>query len=474
MKNTNTQKQPVAKGVAAGKQYSYNEVVEYLDSHWSVNTEDKSLSCMKQLDKAFGALSQQISTILVGGTNGKSLTAHFITKLLKEEGLNVGTFYSPHLLTYNERFLCNNETIANKVFTDIGNEVINTADALGITPNSKDVLTMMALLYFKNCNVDVAILEVSEGGAAHPATICNPKIAAITRVTNDETLTSEQALAKATKEVLGIIKPDTHVVSADQSKLNLQSMQTIVEEKGGIWTMPIRKLAPLCYPFEQLHGRCAALAERVAQIYVNTFTNKKSIVVSNSLLTKQKGQRGRPTLEAKKQSELNPKKTVEQFWKDTVSTLPGRFQLLDKEKPTMLLDNASNLDAFKNLLLGIRLLHYHRPLKGLTLILGCNNPELDVPEFLKLLRYFFKKTSGQVIVCPVPAAPGKKDATAWDVEKVTNDIKSMKIKAKSCKNFKEAFDSAQKSVDERYGLVVVAGSPAIVTEYWRNKGMKKL
>ena len=148
--------------------------------------------------------------------------------------------------------------------------------------------------------------------------------------------------------------------------------------------------------------------------------------------------------------------------------------MLDKEKPSILLDNASNLDAFKNLLLGTRLLHYQKPIKGITLVLGCTNSELNFTEFLKLLRYFFKKTSGQVIVCPVAPTPGQLNATTWDVEKVTNDIKSMKIKARSAKSFKEAFEAAQKTVDERHGLVIVTGSPSIVSEYWHYKGIKKL
>jgi hypothetical protein len=263
-------------------------------------------------------------------------------------------------------------------------------------------------------------------------------------------------------------------VSADQSKLNLQTMQDIVTEKGGEWAMPIRKLAPLAYPFEQLHGRCAALAERITSIYMNACAHKDAVIVTNSLLTKTKGRRGRPTLEVKRQSELNPKRTIEQFWKETLSTLPGRFQLLDKEKPTILLDPAANLDAFKNLLLGTRLLHYKRPLKGLTIILGCNNPELDTNELIKLLRYFFKKTSGQVVVCPVNPIPGQKGSQAWNVEKITNDIKSMKIKAKSAANFNEALEMAQKTVDERHGIIVIAGSASIISEYWKNKGMKKL
>ena len=459
---------------SAGKQRSYGEIVEFLDNNWTTNLNAPALSCIKQLDQAFDSLSQKIDTILISGTNGKSLTAYFTTQLLHAEELAVGSFYSPHTLTYNERFGINGETISNKVFTEVANEVLNTADALQLTPNSYDVLLMMALLCFKNSNVDVAVIEVSEATPANATNIFNPKVAAITRITDSE---APNADIDTIQNMLTIVRTGTHVVSADQSKLNLQTIQTLTTEKGGIWAMPIRKLAPLAYPFEQLHGRCAALAERAAHIYINIFANKDAIIISsphNSLLAKQKGQRGRPTTEAKRQAEMNPKKTIEQFWKETTNCLPGRFQLLDKEKPSILLDNAGNIDAIKNVLLGIRLLHYHRPLKGLTVVLGCNKQDLDMPGFLKLLRYFFKKTSGSVILCPVDNVPGQKGDGSWDVEKISNDIKSMKIKARACKSFKEAFEAAQKSVDERHGLVVITGSPAIVTEYWKLKGIKRL
>ncbi len=469
MKNTNVAKRTTVKdAVTAGKQRSYNEVVDFLDKHWS--SKDSGLSCAKQLDKALGNVANQVNAVLVAGTNGKTLTTHFAAQLFKEEGLSVGSFSAPHLLTYNERFTINNEIISNKAFTDLGNEVINTLESEQIAPNSYGILTIMALLHFKNNNVDVALLEVASNNSTDAVTICSPKIVAITRVAEN----SDASMNKIMADLLSITKSDTHVVSADQSKINLQYMQETTEARGAIWAMPIRKLAPLSYPFEQLHGRCAALAERIASIYVNNFAHKDAVIVGNSLLTKQKGQRGRPTLEAKRQSELNPKRTLEQFWKETqLCTLPARFQLLEKEKPTILLDNASNFDAFTNLLLGIRLLHYQRPLKGLTVILGSNNPNLDMTEFLKLLRYFFKKTSGQVIVCPVEKIPGH-SGESWDVEKVTNDIKTMKIKAKATKSFKEAFELAQKSVDERHGLVVIAGSSSLVTEYWQLKGIKKL
>ena len=163
---------------------------------------------------------------------------------------------------------------------------------------------------------------------------------------------------------------------------------------------------------------------------------------------------------------------MEQFWKEELNELPG--QLLDKEKPTILLDTAHNLDAFKNLLLGVRLLHYQRPLKGLTIVVGAAKNALHSEEFLKMVRYFFKKTSGQLFICPLTdALPGIQEDSSWDVEQVTNDVKSMKVKAKVCKSFEEAFDLAKKSVDERNGLVIITGSRSMVTHYWRLKGIKK-
>jgi len=473
MNTKGTQKSTQKGIVSPGKIRNYNEIIEFLDKNWTVNVNDKDLRCITTLEKSLSNPSTKMDIVSVSGTNGKSLTMNFAAQLLREEGLNVGCIYAPHILTYNERITINNETIANKNFTELGNEVINAAQAAGLKPNSYEVLMMMALSYFAQNNVDVVLIEACSEHTA-PLSICTSKIVAVTRVVSDKTLPEGTIPQDMINAMLSTVKEGTYVVSADQSKLHLQKMLDIAKEKGANWAMPIRKLAQLSYPFEQLHGRCAALAERIADIYINTFANKNAIVVNQSLIAKQKGQRGRPTLEAKRQAELNPKRTVEQFWKETENNLPGRFQLLDKEKPSILLDNANNLDAFKNLLLGIRLLHYQRPLKGLTVIIGCNNPDLDVLEFLKLLRYFFKKTSGQVIVCPVKNMPYDNNRSSWDVEKIVNEIKNMKIKAKASKNFAEAFDMAQKSVDERHGLVVVTGSSALINEYWENKGIRKL
>ncbi len=481
--NEINKQQPEKGFVISDKQRNYNEVIEFLDNNWYLWQANPTLERIKKLDQALGNPSTKLHTVLVAGSNGKSLTINLTAKLLKEEGLNVGTFYSPHLLTYNERIAVNNETVSNKVFTDLANEVITTAQKLKMDAvDSYEVLTMMAILHFSRQELDAAIFEVHEGGKFNPVNILQAKAVALTRITdNSETVASEEKVnASQIKnmiiDAMGIVKNGTAIVSGDQNKSNLQLMQSITQEVGGQWMMPIRKLVVLQYPLEQLHGRCAALAERLAQMFVEKNVTVNATIVSDSLLTKKQGQRGRPTLEAKKHSELNPKRTLDAFWKEhgTTDILAGRFELLDKEKPSILLDNARNVDAFKNLLLGIRLLHYKRALKGLAIIVGASKDSLCNEEFLRLVRYFFKKTSGQLIICPIePVIAGVHEEQSWDVEQVCNELKAMKVKARACANFEEAFDIAKKSIDERHGLIVVTGSNAMINLYWKHKGIKK-
>lgn len=454
------------------KRKNYNEVIEFFEANWSPKGLE-SLDTIKKLDIAFGNPSQYINSILIGGTNGKGLTIHFLEQLLKEEGLSVGVFSSPHRRTYNERCTINGEMVTNDIMTNLSNEVFTVAQQEKLELSTAELLTMTALLHFKKANVDVALLEVSNI-TIDPVMICNPKVMAITRITEEKALASDKALKEQFSLLTQSITDSTWVVSADQSKLNLKVMSDTIQEKGGHWAMPIRKLVPLAYPFEQLHGRAAALAERTAQLYVKNFIITDDTIVTESLLIKPKGTRGRPTTEAKQKADLNPRRSLEQFWQEKSSSPNGRFQLFEKEKPGVLLDNASNMDALKNLLLGIRLLHYQRPIKGVALILGCYEGLINRQEFIKATRYFFKKTSGTVILYPLaPYTSPTGTLQSWDVDQIANDVKNVKIKAHVAKDLESALEYGQKHVDERSGLIVISGSNTALAEYWKLKDSTK-
>lgn len=451
-----------------GKVRNYNEVIAYLDSLPTLDYSEKALARMKELDLAFDNICSQSETILVGGTNGKSTTIHFAAKLLKEEGFKVASIYSTHFLTYNERVVIDKTVVANKNFTESANDVINTLEAKNIKATAFEVMLIAGMLQSKAENCDITLIEVGMGGRLDASTIFNPKIVALSRVADDHAEKLGVDLDAVACEMIDVAKPGTWVISAEQSKLRLQKMKTHAENKNVRWAMPIRKLASLPYIFEQLYGRIASLGERIAQLYVEDIQGKFSPFLRGNLLATKKGQRGRPTIEAKRNAELNPIKTLKIFWREEFDLLRGRFEVLDKEKPTIVLDNAHNLDALTNVFLGIRLLHYQSSLKGLSLILGLKK-EVDAAETLKLIRYLFKKVSGQVFFIPFSG----KDASHSPDELATM-AKELNIKAKACAHFAEAFDIARKTVDERNGVICLTGSDEIISEYWHFRGVKKI
>lgn len=443
---------------------TYNEIVHYLDTHWSNTT---NLLAISQLDESFEFPSKKFDIAIVSGTSGKSTTIHYACKLFQEEGLKIGAFYSPHIFLYNERFSINNEQISHKIFTDLANKVIDIVEDKKIAASTKDILTMMAFLFFKENNVNLAIFENSGTYTLDPVLYCDAKIAAVTRLVPN---TTKDDILAAFHNIMLPISSKTYFVSADQNKQNLQIMHQLVESRGSNWSMPIRKLAPLPYPLEQLHGRCGALAERIAHIYSDNILNKnKDSIITPSLLNKPKGLRGRPTLEAKKASDIYPKKSLDQFWQNTTITLPSCFQLKTNKNLFILLDNAENIDALENLFLGFRLLAYKQQFKDVSLIIGCYEGQFENDQFIKQIRYFTKKTSGSIAFCPIQQFPYDHNKVSWDVQKITTLAKASKIKAKAFKNFEEAFTTIKEMNQNRDQLIIITGSQAIISEYLHYK-----
>lgn len=450
-----------------GKIRNYNEVVAYLDSLPQIEYSKKAVARTQELNKLFNNIATATDVILVSGTNGKSLTAHFAAKLLKEEGYKVTILYSSHFLNHTERMVSDTQAISNKQFTEIVNDVINTQELHQIKATAYEILTIAGFLFAQAEKADVVLAEVAIGGKHDAMAVCNPKITALTRIAQSHSDLLGTDLDAMAFEMMEVAKENSLFISAEQSKIRLQKMKIFAETKKLNWTMPTRKLTALPYLFEQLYGRTASLGERIAQLYTEEIKGKFSPFLRGNILATVKGQRGRPTLEAKRNAELNPSKTLASFWAENFSLLKGRFELLDKEKPTILLDNAQNLDALENLFLGIRLLHYQRPLKGLSLILGLDN-KIDTNEALKLIRYLFKKTNGEILF--VPLTNGQEYHAP---QLLTDAAKTLNIKARACSSFAEAFEIAKKSVDERHGVIAISGAPSMVGEYWKLRGIKK-
>ncbi len=443
------------------KSVHYGDIIARLETAHVAEYSAKAVERMTRLDAALGFISQKIDIILVGGTNGKSLTIHFASKLFKEEGIIAGECYSSHILSYNERICINQHPLNNKAFSEAVATVLAACDKEHIAATAFEITTMASLMYFVQEGLSVALVEVGQGGCFDATAAFPAKLVAITRVADDNKEILGSDLDVVAQQMVGLARPGIWVISAEQSKLRLQKMKEFALKNDILWAMPLRKISALPYIYEQLYGRAASLGERIAQMYQEKIKNIFSPFLTGSSLSIRQGQRGRPTLEAKRHAVLNPVRTLKSFWTEQLDLLRGRFELLDKEKPTILLDNADNLDALDNLLLGIRLLHYQRSLKGFVLILGVSI-HIDLDEALRSIRYLLRKVSGTVFFIELPGG----DAS-HSLQQLLRSAELFGINARAFISFKEAFDEAKTMVDERHGLIAATGSAKVVASYWR-------
>lgn len=438
--------------------YCYQDIVSYLNNHWIAPI--NSLTPLKKIILDINKQLLSIPSIVIAGTSGKTITNYFLTILFAKENIKSASFCSPHFNAYNERVSVAGKSISNKAFTEYATILLNKSLEHKHTLHSHELLMGIMLLHSSQEKVDLLILEQTNLNQLDPVQLLTPRVIGITRLIADQI-----DMKKAFNSILTTATPTTFIISADQSKITLQNLSIAVKLKKSTWMMPIRKIAPLPYPYEQLHGRCAALAERVALTYINHFTTPKNDTLT--LLHKPKKQRGRPTLEIKEQEKLQPQKTVNQFWEEFKDAITGKFEIIPTKKASILLDSAGSIDAFTNLFLGIRLLAYKRNLKTITIIVGSKETAFDHETFIKDLRYFLKKNHGRVFFCPIKFQIKTTDKS-WNAEQMCNIAKNIKIKSEAFKSFKTAFEESTKDSTAQ-DLIIITGSNEIIAEYLTSK-----
>jgi dihydropteroate synthase len=140
-----------------------------------------------------GALSDphdDLTCIQIAGSNGKGSTARMAERVLRETGLDVGLFTSPHLNDVRERVRVNGRKITKGAVSEfietIREHVIDSASN-GDAPTFFEANTVLALWEFARQEVDIAILEVGIGGRYDATSVVDPVASAVTSVTLEHT-----------------------------------------------------------------------------------------------------------------------------------------------------------------------------------------------------------------------------------------------------------------------------------------------
>lgn len=179
----------------------------------------------------FGHPEESFKVIHVAGTNGKGSTCSFLESILRRNGIRTGLFTSPHLVTMRERMQINREMVSEDVFVKTYKLVKEAQCKSGFAPLTFfELVTLMAVLIFKEEKVEYAVMETGMGGRFDATNALNPEICVITAIGMDHMQYLGNTIEQIAYEKAGIMKTGVPCVMVDHDPVITNVMKKTAEE----------------------------------------------------------------------------------------------------------------------------------------------------------------------------------------------------------------------------------------------------
>ena len=190
---------------------------------------------IRQLLSSLGNPQNRFPSVHIAGTNGKGSTASMIAAVLTASGYRTGLYTSPHLVNFTERIRINGIQISSQTlahYTQSLRKVIEKTKATFF-----EATTAIALHYFAESGIDVAVIETGLGGRLDATNLVKPVVTIITSIGLEHTDILGSKLVGIAREKGGIIK--NHIPCL-LGKVRKQELEVFRKIAG-------RQKAPLIY-----------------------------------------------------------------------------------------------------------------------------------------------------------------------------------------------------------------------------------
>lgn len=209
---------------------SYPSAVEFLYD-LQLHGIKLGLDNIRVLLSALGQPHMRFRTIHIGGTNGKGSTAAMVSQILEAAGYRVGLYTSPHLIDFRERIRINGAPISEGDVTILVAHIRRLVPP-ELAPTFFEFTTALALLYFAQSHVDVAVLEVGMGGRFDATNVVTPVASAITTVSLDHEEFLGHTLEQIAFEKAGISKSGVPLVIGRLPAPAVDVVRRVAGERG--------------------------------------------------------------------------------------------------------------------------------------------------------------------------------------------------------------------------------------------------
>jgi dihydrofolate synthase/folylpolyglutamate synthase len=312
------------------------------------------LDRVRELLARLGNPHKRYRTIHVAGTKGKGSTCAFIASCLRQLGLRVGLYTSPHLHSFRERIRVNDQMIEPEAVVALVQRIKDAAaDLPDIT--TFEAATALGFLYFSNQDVDWAVIEVGLGGRLDATNVITPQVSVITSISYDHQHLLGDTLAAIASEKAGIIKPGVPVVSQSQPAEAMAVIERIAHERGSPLTAIGRHWRWTAGPFsltkQSFEIKQVSLIRSKDRPFVNDLEGWYEIPllgkhqIENAVTAIVAIDTVRDALLATGAREFGARAVRDGL---RLTTWPGRFEIL-RADPPIVADGAHNVDSANKL-----------------------------------------------------------------------------------------------------------------------------
>ena len=381
---------------------------------------------IRVLMESLGNPHRNLRFVHVAGTNGKGSTANYIADILEASGFRTALFTSPHLCSLRERFVVGRKIITKKELV----KIYETVKKTGCHPTFFEIVTAMAILYFKNKRAQFVVLETGLGGRLDATNYFNSEVCVITNISKDHTEHLGTSLSKIACEKAGIIKEGSKVVLGSISGTALKRIKEVCCQKG---------IKPVVF------GRDYSVKIRKCSL---------SGIVFDYISAKQKRNNIRTKILGKKQVENAALAiaSADEIFLPSISAIkeiknsfwPGRFEIIKKGKKTIIIDCAHNPDGIVSFSEDMGLFP---PGRKFNFIVGI----LKDKDYRKMLRNLPFRRIKSMICVPSPAS-GRALAPSCLAEEARKQFKKLSVREE------ESFKRAMKFLSGETGDIAVVGS----------------
>jgi dihydropteroate synthase len=275
-----------------------------------------------------------LTAVQIAGSNGKGSTARMVESVLREAGLSVGLYTSPHLDDVRERIRVDGRKIPESAVTEFAETVrpyVTDRAADGESPTFFETLTAMALWQFDRADVDVAVLEVGIGGKLDATSVVDPVASAVTSVTLEHTDVLGDTVAEIATDKAHVAPEGNPLVTATTG----EALDAVREQAGDVLTVGGAESDDGTDPDVRVSYEGIERGEGVVTVEAGSWTVEASLPLVGA---HQAGNAGVAAALVRQVADVDPETITRGLGN---AHWPGRFEVMGRE-PLVVLDGAHN------------------------------------------------------------------------------------------------------------------------------------